>query len=170
MAARRLIMVMLGLLGLSILISFFVPNRADRSEEGANGTTGVTSTTGPTGDTGSSGGTGVTGPTGDQETAGESGASADRTLSVAPLVGSEPVGICVEPGYRLILTLRAKETIEISIPEFGRTATATPFAPAVFDLLLPDGSDTFAVEQLDTGRRLATITTTGACGRLGVQP
>lgn len=153
MAARRLIMVMLGLLGLSILISFFVPNRADRAEEGATGTTGVTSTTGPTGDTDDSDAPGSTPPTGTVATA--------FTVNAR----SSDISVCAEPGWRLVLTVRTTSPIDLSIPDFGRTASATRYAPAVFDLLMPEQPGRYSVEVLQTGHRLATIVNNRNCGR-----
>jgi len=170
MAARRLIMVMIGLLAISVLISVFIQSPADRADEASTATTGATSATGPTGDTGNTATTGATGPTGDRGPTGESRPLNDGTVSVAPLFGEGPVTICVRPGNRLILTLRAKRTIDVTIPEFGRTGTVSEFAPAVFDLVLPDDSGRFPIEELGTDRRLGTIESTAACGRLGLNP
>ena len=71
---------------------------------------------------------------------------------------------------RLILTLKAGESVDVVIPAFGRTVTATKYAPAVFDLLMPAAPGSYAVERLDDSRRLATINSTAGCGPVGVSP
>jgi hypothetical protein len=41
-------------------------------------------------------------------------------------------------GTHLTLTVAVAEPGDVAIPRLGRTASATPDAPAVFDLLAPD--------------------------------
>jgi hypothetical protein len=177
MAARRLIMAMIGLLAISVLISVFIQPPAERngdadrpaSEGAAAGTTSTTAdgTNGPTGASGRADRSQDGGPAGDDGPA--DGQVADnRTVSAAPLVGADPAVVCIRPGYRLILSLRARRTIEISVPDFGRVATATQFAPAVFDLLMPDDPGRFPVEELGTQRRLVTINSGNGCGPPGL--
>jgi hypothetical protein len=196
MAARRLIIVMLVLLGISAAIAIVAPDPVDQTAEtGQTGATGSTGETGSSGETGTTGATGSTGATGESAPAddaaggpgdgagsipgeGPGGAASPpgelersaggRTVSVTTSVGSDPVTVCVRPSTRLILTLRTGETLDISIPAFGRTVTATGFAPAVFDLLMPAEPGSFAVEELGDQRRLATIESSAGCGRIGV--
>jgi hypothetical protein len=178
MAARRLIIVMLVLLGISTAIAIVAPDPVERAAEtgetgetGATGTTGDTAETGETGATVAAGATGSTGSTGATDRAGEPGRSAGgRTVSITATVAADPVLVCVRPETRLILTVKTGETIDVAIPAFGRTVTATKFSPAVFDLLLPAGPGNYSVERLDDGRRLATISSTAGCGPVGSNP
>jgi hypothetical protein len=188
MAARRLIIVMLVLLAISTAIAILAPDPADQNgdtgqtgESGATGatvTTGATDATGYTGRSGSTGATAATGATGAGGRKPVGGgpvpgtevksSAGGRTISISTTLAKGPVLVCVRPGTRLILTLRTGQTLEVSLPQFGRTVTATRFAPAVFDLLLPAEPGGFAVEQLGGGRRLATIQSTAGCGPVGV--
>ena len=155
-------------------------DNTDEAATATTGVTGVTSATGPTGSAGSSGPTGSTdnpGATGGSAPVQGRGAAGDGgagtgggTVSVSPLIGAEKVDICVRPGNRLILNLRARRTIEVAMPDFGRTGTATEFAPLIFDLILPADPGRFPVEELGTERRLATILSDSGCGRPGVLP
>jgi hypothetical protein len=193
MAARRLIVVMLVLLGVSTVIAIIAPDPVEDSVEksqngdtsGSTGATDVTDAagvTGTTGDTGSS--EGVTGDTGSSggggndpgdATAGGTGSgdverSADgKTVTITTRVGPGTVDICVRPGTRLVLNFRTSKPLDIEISRFGRTVTATRFAPAVFDLLLPSQPGNFAVTELESERRLATVHSTRACGRVGAE-
>jgi hypothetical protein len=62
--------------------------------------------------------------------------------------------------------------VDVSIPDFGRTASATRYAPAVFDLLMPSQPGRYEVEALQTGRTLAMIASNSDCslGRDGPKP
>ncbi len=177
MAARRLLLVMLGLLGISILISFFVPNPADRADDGSTGTTGATSTTGGTGQEGRARETdsGVaSGPTGSPGATGDSGAAdtpasettiAPGTRAITFIVAGTFGTACVESGSRVILNVKTSGSLDLAVPAFGRTATATRYAPAVFDLLLPDEPGRYSVEVLGTGREVAAVIAADRCAR-----
>jgi hypothetical protein len=164
MAARRLILVMLGLLGISILLSFVVPQPESNNEEEATAVTGTTGATGPSGATGPTGATGDTAPR-DQ--------SLDRTTVTATLEvnpeepgkrqGREP---CARPGDRLVLTVASTVPVDVGLPAFGRTGSVTPYAPAVFDLLLPEGRKKFSVTNLATGDLLGEFRS-GGCSTAG---
>jgi uncharacterized membrane protein YgcG len=176
MAARRLIIVMLVLLGVSTVIAIIAPDPVERAvESGHTGETGATGktagSTGETGATGAPGSTGGTGATGEQGVDGEAEViGGGRTVAITTAVGKGLVTVCARPDSRLLLTLKTSEPMDISIPAFGRTASTTRFAPAFFDLLLPSEPDRYLVTDLDSGRRLATIVTDGSCGRPGSSP
>ena len=133
------------------------------------GTPGATGTNGPGGgaDGGSESGNDRPGNDGDGKPDEVELSNEGRTVSITTTVGGDQVLICVRPDSRLILNLRTNGAVDISIPKFGRTETANEFTPAVFDLLLPDEPGGFAVEELGDGRRLATITSSAGCGRVG---
>ena len=170
MAARRLILVMLGLLGISILLSFVVPQPDTGNEEATTGVTATTGSTGATGPTGDAGPTGSTGPTGEttpgQEDAG--GATVNATMKVNPEGPGVPEGAepCARPGGRLILTVTSPVPVDVELPAFGRTGSVTRYAPAVFDLVLPEGQKQFSVTDLETGDLLGEFRT-GGCSAPG---
>jgi hypothetical protein len=115
MAARRLLIVMLVLLGLSTLAAALVPQRTIR-DRGTTGTVATRST--PTTATGS------TNP-----------AFPPPTKIV---VGGKkfPVVAPVAVGEQLTLLVRSLFPAEITIPQFGLVGFATPDTPARFQLLL----------------------------------
>jgi hypothetical protein len=160
MAARRLILVMLGLLGISILLSFVVPQPERNNED---------QTTAVTGSTGSTGATGSTGPTGDTAPADRDldGTTVRATLEVDPdkprRQGKEP---CAKPGDRLVLSVASTVPVDVGLPAFGRTGSVTPYAPAVFDLVLPAGEKRFSVVDLATGDLLGEFRS-GGCSAAG---
>jgi hypothetical protein len=178
MAARRLIIVMLVLLGISTAIAIVAPDPAERAaQSGSTGATGDTADIGATDATGPSGSTGVTGNAG---TTGNTGATGSRgrpgpadgdsnpgTMKAAVTVSREgkPASVCARPGSRLVLTVRTGGAIDVSVPDFGRTASTTRYAPAVFDLLMPEQPGRYGIEVLATGRTLATIVSNDSCAR-----
>ena len=120
MAARRLLIVMLILLGLSTLAAALVPQRALR-----NGTTAGTTTTPTT----------------------PSLPITDVLPPVAEItVGGKkfPVVAPVHVGDQLTLLVRSRRPREISIPEFGLIGFATRDTPARFELL-PTTPGTFGI-------------------------
>ena len=120
MAARRLLIVMLILLGLSTLAAALVPQRALR-----NGTTAGTTTTPTT----------------------PSLPITDVLPPVAEItVGGKkfPVVAPVHVGDQLTLLVRSRRPREISIPEFGLIGFATRATPARFELL-PTTPGTFGI-------------------------
>jgi hypothetical protein len=164
MAARRLILVMLGLLGISILLSFVVPQPEGNNEDETTAVTGSTGATGATATTGS------TGPTGDTAPADRDldRATVSATLRVDPgkpgrTQGKEP---CAKPGDRLVLNVASPVPVDVGLPAFGRTGSVTPYAPAVFDLVLPAGSKRFSVIDLATGDLLGEFRS-GDCSAAG---
>jgi hypothetical protein len=168
MAARRLIMVMLGLLAISVLLSFFLPR--DQTDEPSDPVTAATGSTGPTGDTGSTGDTGATGTSapadGDLD-----GGTVTATLKVDPGNPGNPGESpsrepCGKSGGRLVLTVSSPVPVDVGLPAFGRTGSVTPYAPAVFDLVLPEGQKRFSVTDLETGNLLGEFRG-GGCSTAG---
>lgn len=150
MAARRLLIVMLVLLGISSVIAIVIPepNRDDPppEETAVTGATGTTGTTGTTGD--------AEGPKPK-----EPEAESNPLEKTVQLGASEPVEIKAKPGTRMILTVNSKEGSEVEIEGLGLTGFADPFAPAVFDLILPPEPGRFQVGAPE-GKPDATIITT----------
>ncbi len=126
MAARRLLIVMLVLLGLSTLAAALVPQHALRG-----GTTGSTTTTRTT------------------ESTTTPAPPAGRSLSVEILVGGKKVPVVAAPlckkqkpkceplhvGDQLSLQVLSKTQAELEIPALGLVGVASPNAPALFQLL-----------------------------------
>ena len=111
MAARRLLIVMLVLLGVSTLAAALVPQRTIRNGTGSTTTQPVTTTT-------------ATNP------------AFRRPTKI--IVGGKkfPVVAPVSVGAQLTLLVRSRFPAEITIPEFGLVGFATPDTPARFELLL----------------------------------
>jgi len=149
LAARRLIIVMLVLLGFSTALAVIVPDPRERDPE--EETSSPTGTTGATGDTGSSG-------SDEPETSDPN--LAVETVTANEKDGDPPVATAQAAG-RLVLTVKTGGPADISIPDLGRTAAATKYAPAVFDLILPTEAGRFKVVDVDDGETIAEIKTKG---------
>jgi hypothetical protein len=134
MAARRLLIVMLILLGLSTLAAALVPQGALR-----NGTTtGTTTQSIPTT---------------------PSVPITDVLPPVAEItVGGEkfPVVAPVDVGDQLTLLVRSRRPKQISIPEFGLIGFATEDTPARFELL-PSTPGTFGILFAASGKVVGRI-------------
>jgi hypothetical protein len=185
MAARRLIVVMLVLLGISTAIAILAPDPAEQGgESGATGSTsatgtnstGSTGTTSQTGEpepaqssgsTGAKGSAGKTGSTGGSDAPAEDGGPNPGTIEVTITVTrtGKPGTVCARPGSRLVLTLKTVAPLDISIPAFGRTGSATEYAPAIFDLLMPQQPGRYGIQTLEAGQVLGTIVSNGTCSR-----
>lgn len=134
MAARRLLIVMLILLGLSTLAAALVPQGALR-----NGTTTGTTTT--------------------QSIPTPSVPITDVLPPVAEItVGGKkfPVVAPVHVGDQLTLLVRSRRPKEISIPEFGLIGFATEDTPARFELL-PSTPGTFGILFAPSGKVVGRI-------------
>lgn len=134
MAARRLLIVMLILLGLSTLAAALVPQHSLR-----DGATTRTTTTQPT-------------TTTQTETA---------PAFVPPTkitVGSKkfPIVSPVPVGEQLVLLVSSPFPTQLEIPEFGQIGFAAPKAPARFELL-PTAPGTFGVLFAPSGKVAAQI-------------
>jgi hypothetical protein len=135
MAARRLLIVMLVLLGLSTLAAALVPQHALR-----NGTTTGTTTTQSIPTT-------------------PSVPIIDALPPVAEItVGGKkfPVVAPIHVGDQLTLLVRSRRPKEISIPEFGLIGFATQDTPARFELL-PSSPGTFGILFAASGKVVGRI-------------
>jgi hypothetical protein len=110
MAARRLLIVMLVLLGLSTLAAALIPQSP--SEEGSTQTTTQATTTAP-----------------------EPSPLFLRPTKITVGGKKLPVVSPVRVGDQLTLIVRSRIPAQIEIPEFGQLAFAAPDAPARFELL-----------------------------------
>jgi hypothetical protein len=163
MAPRRLVLAMLLLLAFSTVIALMAPDPSERSQQeterqaeaGSNGTNS---------DSGSRFGSAVkpnTTAAGDGKT--DSGSEEDdrngSTGSISRTVnaGGPTEVIRVRSGQRLVLEVRSSKTIEVSIPELGRFATADRWAPAVFDLIIPARPKALEVVGLASGKSIARL-------------
>jgi hypothetical protein len=134
MAARRLLIVMLILLGLSTLAAALVPQRAPRN----GATTGTTTT---------------------QSIPTTPMPITDVLPPVAEItVGGKkfPVVAPVHVGHQLTLLVRSRPPKEISIPEFGLIGFATQDTPARFELL-PSTPGTFGILFAASGKVVGRI-------------
>jgi hypothetical protein len=135
MAARRLLIVMLILLGLSTLAAALVPQRALR-----NGATTGTTTTQSSRTTPSLPITDVLPPVAEITVGGK------KFPVVAP----------VHIGDQLTLLVRSRRPREISIPEFGLIGFATQDTPARFELL-PSSPGNFGILSAASGKVVGRI-------------
>jgi hypothetical protein len=144
-AARRLVIVMLVLLGVSTLAAAFLPT--PDTDEPAPGATDPTRRRGG------------------EEGAGGAGEGAEgRLLSRELEVGAkQPPTILVRPGDQLLLRVFGRQGDDISIPAFGLVETMTPYAAARFDLIV-DRSGSFAV-RAERGDRLIGRIRSAPAGR-----
>jgi hypothetical protein len=134
MAARRLLIVMLLLLGLSTLAAALIPQSGLREGETTESTTQTTTTNTET---------------------------SPSPVYVPPTkitVGGRkfPVVSPVHVGDQFTLLVRSRVPIEIEIPEFGQLAFAAPDAPARFELLASTPG-TFGILFASTGKVAAQI-------------
>lgn len=133
MAARRLLIVMVVLLGLSTLSWALVPppeENSDRPEKAAP----------PEGDAGKG-----------SEAAAAPAEPEPRVISARMEVGNEaPKVVVVRPGDELRLEVSGSVGEDIEIPAFGLTDTMTPDAPARFSLIV-DRAGEFEVRAAESG-------------------
>lgn len=132
MAARRLLIVMLVLLGLSTLAAALVPppeEKPVRSGQAQGRESKTTEETGP----------------------GASAGPAPRLVRVRMTIGNDPPKIvALRPGDQLELEVGGSVGEDVVIPAFGLTETMTPDAPARFDLIVDRVGD-FAVRGVESG-------------------
>ena len=133
MAARRLLIVMLVLLGLSTLAAALVPQHSLR-----DGTTSATTTQPPT----------TTQPA----------ISQAYVPATKITVGGRqfPVVSPVKVGQQLILLVASRTPTQLAIREFGQLGFAAPDAPARFELL-PTVAGTFGIQFEPSGEVAAKI-------------
>jgi hypothetical protein len=133
MAARRLLIIMLILLGLSTLAAALVPQRTLNDGSTSNSTTRSTPAT-----------------------------TAPGPPSPLPPVAEITVGVKKFPvvpvrvGDQFTLLVLSRRPREISIPEFGLVGFATPDTPARFELL-PEVPGTFGIVFAASGKAAGQI-------------
>jgi hypothetical protein len=134
MAARRLLIVMLVLLGLSTLAAALVPQHSLR-----DGTTSATTTTQP-------------------PTTTKPAISPAYVPPTKITVGGKqfPVVSPVKIGQQLVLLVASRTPTQLAIREFGQLGFAAPDAPARFELL-PTVAGTFGVQFEPSGEVAAKI-------------
>jgi hypothetical protein len=112
MAARRLLIVMLVLLGLSTLAAALIPQRTLRDENGTGSTTRSTTTT-------------------------QTNPAPVYFPPTKITVGGKkfPIVSPVHVGDQFTLLVKSRFPTQLSIPEFGQFGFAAPSAPARFELL-----------------------------------
>ena len=142
MAARRLLIVLLVLLGLSTLAAALVPQRT-LNEGGTTGTTTTQATT----------------------TAPSATPNPAFLRPTKITVGGKkfPVVSPIHVGDQLRLLVRSRFPAEIEIPEFGLLGFASPDAPARFELL-PDTPGTFGILFADSGKPAGQIEVVAPAG------
>lgn len=203
MVARRLLIVMLVLLGISSVIAVVTPNPRQEATEkeaatgatGASGT-GTTGAAGESGTTGADGTTGVSGTTGPDPEAGATGqpgnkngaaggkngstgrdrgqAGKGRPAAKSPAgskvpggisyriatdadAGEGPLRLKARTGERLVLTVTTRKAGQIAIRGLGQLGFADRYAPARFDVILPERPGRFPVVEPGTNRPTAVI-------------
>jgi hypothetical protein len=144
MAARRLLIVMLILLGLSTLAAALIPQHALR--DGTTGTTtqATTSTTTPSRPAGRALGAKIF-----------VGGKKEPVVAGPVCAKREPRCEPIHVGDQLSLLAYSKAPAELDLPEFGQVGFASRAAPAQFELLL-DTAGRFGILFADpeTGARL----------------
>jgi hypothetical protein len=139
MAARRVLIVLLVLLGLSTLAAALVPQRTLRDGDTTATTTTQSTTTAPTA---------TPNPAFRRPTKIAVGKDAGGK-KVFPLVR-------VDVGDQFTLLVRSSVPAEIAIPEFGQVAFASPNTPARFELL-PQTPGTFGILFAASGKPAGQI-------------
>jgi hypothetical protein len=127
-AARRLLILMLVLLGVSTVAAALVP--VDRDAGGDDTTTTSTSSAGA--------------PTGQLER---------ESINAA---ADNPTTVRVQVGDQLQLRVSARKADQVEIPALDELEDVDPDAPARFDLLLFE-ADRYPVRLLDPGRKIGEI-------------
>lgn len=140
MAARRLIITMLVLLGISTALAVVAPAPKDdpAPEEVAP----------PAGATGATG----------ARPSGNPGRPDPGLVEASISAGDEVTTVKASPGDRLVLSVDPGRASDVEIPGLGLTGTTTAYAPATFDVRLPDDPGEFEVVEVD-GPKLALIKT-----------
>lgn len=136
-AIRRLLIVMLVLLGISTLAAALVPPDGQ-----PGGDTSATKTT----------------PAQEQAVAGAGRVPNGRALSVSIEVGGPKTPVVpVAVGDQLSLTVGVSKADQVEIRAFGLLAAAAPEAPARFDLLAEQEGE-YAIRLVEADRVVARIT------------
>ncbi len=131
MAARRLVIVMLMLLGVSTLAAALAPPRSERTASTST-TTSTTQATPPT-------------PAGGELVRGTIDAQAKRQQRIR-------IGL----GDQLSLEVRSTRVVQVEIARLGLTDSAAPLSPARFDLLA-ERQGSFEVRLQESRREIGVI-------------
>ena len=145
MAARRLIIIMVVLLGISTIAAAFAPVREEEKP--------------------------ATPPRTERPQPDDDGGEGSDIKRVKVRVNNRPSPtIRVEPGQELILSISSRFGDDVEIPALGLVETMSPLAPAVFDLYL-DEPTAFGISTVGSERLVAKVvvsdepaTSAGAAG------
>lgn len=149
MAARRLLIILLVLLGISTLAAALVPPQSIRDATDTQTTTAPAET---------------------EPAPAPPPSPVGRYFPVAIVVGGKtiPVVACsaakrrkgrcepIRVGDRMTLTVTSRRPAELEIPSFGLVGFASPSAPAIFELAF-DSAAIYGIRFTDTGRVAARI-------------
>ena len=142
MAVRRLLILMVVLLGVSALAAALLPSRPPDDEDTESTATEAV----------------ATGTTTADETAppepGREGVALDATITV----GGEQIPVVkpVEVGDQLSLTVKCRCSDLVEIPALGLVESVGPASPAHFDLLPPD-EGSYGIRLIDADKVVARI-------------
>lgn len=140
MAARRLLIIMLVLLGISSVLAIALPkperNDSSSQETAVTGETGATGVTGETGGNGSQGAVAGTGPDEAPPARARTGPGGVATETIE-LGEKTPSQVKAKVGTRMIITVNSLEGSEVEIEGLGLAGFADRYAPAVFDVIFP---------------------------------
>ena len=145
MAARRLLIVMLILLGLSTLAAALVDTDAVRNDGTASTVSGESATATRTGGTEPAAG-------GEEEAAKPAGKRLGLAIDIGPRIKVIPV----EVGDQLTLRVRWDRSGLVEVAALGLLEPVAPGAPARFDLLAREPAN-YGVRLLDPERLVARI-------------
>lgn len=145
MAPRKLIIAMLILLGFSTGLAVFTPDppRPERQVIEAEPEPETPGATGTAGERDK----GVKPDT-------SRSAAGSGTRRIEAVAGRQAQDLTATARERLVLTVRSDRTAVIEVDGLGLTAVATRYAPATFDLLLPDRAGSYTVREQRGGRIL----------------
>ncbi len=138
MAARRLLILLLVLLGISMLATALAPVRDDREETSSETTTAETT------------GTGTTASVPDE--AANAGLF-NVTIKADP---SSITKVRLYAGEELQLKVESTLYDQVAIPELGQIQAVSPYGPAMFDLLLDQPGD-YAVRLVTADSKIAEL-------------
>lgn len=151
MAPRKLIIAMLILLGFSTGLAVFAPDPPQPERQVVEAETEPKKKA----------------PDRTRKDPGEEGAGSDRPGGREAVVrevtlrqGRAPRRLEARPGDRLILSVEADRTSEVEVTGLGLSGIATRYAPASFDVLLPEGPGRYEVRR-EPDRLLLTISVPG---------
>jgi len=147
---------MVVLLGISTAIAIVVPEPREPDQQEETADTGTTGSTGATGSTGDSGGNDGGEP--DQgDPLGIDNSRPGMPIEVTVRPESKVDVVRAASGDRLVLTVFTDEPAIVEIEDLGLTQTTSRYAPAVFDVIVPDDPEVIEVTAFGDEKPLATI-------------